>query len=62
MSEYDEVLVNFVNGVIEKARKYKVELFFPIDYIIANKISKDCKVGITNDNHGIPGILNLNII
>jgi len=53
-SEFDVSLVNFVNNVIEKARKYKVELFFPIDYIIANKLSKDCKVGITNDNHGIP--------
>jgi len=53
-SEFDTNLVNFVNNVIEKARKYKVELFFPIDYIIANKLNKDCKVGITNDNHGIP--------
>jgi len=53
-SEYDSELVSFVNNVIEKARKYRVELFFPIDYIIANKLSKDCKVGITNDNHGIP--------
>ncbi|ORX79593.1 phosphoglycerate kinase [Anaeromyces robustus] len=54
ISEFDVGLVNFVNEVIEKARKYRVELFFPVDYIIANKISKDCKVGITNDNHGIP--------
>jgi phosphoglycerate kinase len=54
ISDYDKNLVNFVNKAVEKARKYKVELFFPIDYIIANKISKDCKIGITNDNHGIP--------
>ena len=53
--------MNFVNKAVEKARKYKVELFFPIDYIIANKISKDCKIGITNDNHGIPGILHYKI-
>jgi len=54
ISEFDVGLVNFVNDVIKKASKYRVELFFPVDYIIANKISKDCKVGITNDNHGIP--------
>ncbi|KAF9002017.1 phosphoglycerate kinase [Cyathus striatus] len=43
-----------VAGLVEKAKKNKVKLVFPVDYVIADKFDKDAKTGISTDSEGIP--------
>jgi len=43
-----------VHQVIEKAKKNGVKLYFPVDYITADKFDKDAKTGEADDKSGIP--------
>jgi phosphoglycerate kinase len=43
-----------VHQVIEKAKKNGVKLFFPVDYVTADKFAKDAKTGTATDAEGIP--------
>jgi hypothetical protein len=43
-----------VHQVIEKAKKNGVKLYFPVDYITADKFDKDANTGEADDKSGIP--------
>jgi len=43
-----------VHDVITKAKKNGVKLYFPVDYVTADKFDKDAKVGAATDQEGIP--------
>jgi len=43
-----------VHKVVEKAKKNGVKLYFPVDYITAEKFDKDAKTGTATDEEGIP--------
>jgi len=43
-----------VHDVLEKAKKNGVKLFFPVDYITADKFDKNAKTGTATDKEGIP--------
>lgn len=45
---------DLVHQVIEKAKKNGVKLYFPVDYITADKFDKDAKTGSATDQEGIP--------
>jgi phosphoglycerate kinase len=53
-SLFDEEGARTVGEVIEKARKHGVEVVLPVDYITADKFSKDAQVGYATDEQGIP--------
>lgn len=53
-SLFDEEGAKTVGEVMEKAKKYNVEVVLPVDYITADKFSKDAKVGYATDEDGIP--------
>jgi phosphoglycerate kinase len=43
-----------VRALVEKARKNKVQLVFPVDYITADKFDKNANTGVATDEEGIP--------
>ncbi|PFH45272.1 hypothetical protein AMATHDRAFT_71885 [Amanita thiersii Skay4041] len=53
-SLFDAAGAEKVDGLVEKAKKNNVKLVFPIDYITADKFSKDAKMGSADDQDGIP--------
>lgn len=53
-SLFDEDGSKIVAGLVEKAKKNNVKLVFPVDYVTADKFSKDAQVGHATDAEGIP--------
>ncbi|KAG5361504.1 Phosphoglycerate kinase [Yarrowia sp. C11] len=53
-SLFDEEGSKIVAGLVEKAKKNNVKLVFPVDYVTADKFSKDAQVGHATDAEGIP--------
>jgi len=51
-SLFDEGGAKIVEGLVEKANKKGVKMHFPVDYITANKFSKDAEVGYATDEEG----------
>jgi len=43
-----------VGELVEKAKKNKVKLVFPVDYITGDKFDKDAQVGKASDSEGVP--------
>ena len=52
---FDEEGAKIVKDLVEKAQKNSVNLYFPVDYITADKFSKDANVDSATDATGIPG-------
>ncbi|OCF57570.1 phosphoglycerate kinase [Kwoniella mangroviensis CBS 10435] len=53
-SLFDEEGSKKVQSLVDKAKKNKVKLVFPVDYITADKFDKDAQVGEATDESGIP--------
>jgi phosphoglycerate kinase len=53
-SLFDEAGSKTVGDLVEKAKKNNVKLVLPVDYITADKFSKDAKTGYAEDKDGIP--------
>jgi len=53
-SLFDEGGAKIVQGIMEKAKKNNVQIHFPVDYVTADKFSKDAQVGYATDEEGIP--------
>lgn len=53
-SLFDEEGSKNVADLVAKAKKHNVELILPVDYITADKFSKDAKTGYATDADGIP--------
>jgi len=53
-SLYDEEGAKIVKDLVEKAKKNNVKLYFPVDFVTADKFAKDAKVGAATDAEGIP--------
>jgi phosphoglycerate kinase len=53
-SIFDEGGAKIVKDIVAKAEKNGVKLHFPVDYITADKFSKDAQVGYATDEEGIP--------
>jgi phosphoglycerate kinase len=53
-SLFDEAGSKTVGDLVEKAKKNNVKLVLPVDYVTADKFSKDAKVGSATDEEGIP--------
>jgi phosphoglycerate kinase len=53
-SLFDQAGSEKVAELVEKAKKHNVELVLPVDYITADKFSKDAQTGTATDEEGIP--------
>lgn len=53
-SLYDEAGAAKVKDLVEKAKSKGVKIYFPVDYITADKFDKDATVGYATDADGIP--------
>jgi len=53
-SIFDEGGAKIVKDIVAKAEKNGVKLHFPVDYVTADKFSKDAQVGSATDEEGIP--------
>lgn len=53
-SLFDEAGSKTVGDLVEKAKKNNVKLVLPVDYVTADKFSKDAQVGSATDAEGIP--------
>lgn len=53
-SLYDEEGAKIVEKLVEKAKKNKVQLHFPVDFITADKFDKDAVTGTATAEKGIP--------
>lgn len=53
-SLFDEAGSKIVADLVKKAHDNQVEIILPVDYVTANKFSKDAKVGYATDAEGIP--------
>src|SRR3954453_12377811 len=53
-SLFDEAGSKIVGEIVEKAKKYNVEIVLPVDYITADKFDKDAKTDYAEDKGGIP--------
>ncbi|KAK4547398.1 phosphoglycerate kinase [Oleoguttula mirabilis] len=53
-SLFDEAGAKKVAELVEKAKKNNVKITLPVDYITADKFSKDAEVGYAEDKDGIP--------
>jgi len=53
-SLFDAAGAKIVGDLVEKAKKNNVKLVLPVDYITADKFSKDAKTGTATDEEGIP--------
>lgn len=53
-SLFDEAGSKIVADLVKKAHDNQVEIILPVDYVTANKFSKDAKVGYATDVEGIP--------
>ena len=52
-SLFDKDGAEIVKGLVEKAEKNNVKLYFPVDYITADKFAEDAAVGYADDASGI---------
>ncbi|RSH81607.1 phosphoglycerate kinase [Saitozyma podzolica] len=53
-SLFDEAGAQKVAELVEKAKAKGVELYFPVDYVTADKFSNDAEIGEATDASGIP--------
>lgn len=53
-SLFDEDGAKIVEKLVEKAKANGVKLYFPVDFITADKFSKDAKTGVASAEDGIP--------
>ncbi|KAF9740636.1 hypothetical protein PMIN06_000360 [Paraphaeosphaeria minitans] len=53
-SLFDENGAKTVGDLVEKAKKNNVKIVLPVDYITADKFSKDAQTGYAEDKDGIP--------
>ena len=53
-SLFDEAGSKTVGDLVEKAKAHNVEIILPVDYITADKFSKDAQTGYATDSEGIP--------
>ncbi|KAI5800119.1 phosphoglycerate kinase [Geopyxis carbonaria] len=53
-SLFDEAGSKTVGELIEKAKNNNVEVVLPVDYVTADKFSKDANTGYATDSEGIP--------
>jgi len=53
-SLFDADGAKIVGDLVEKAKKNNVKLVLPVDYITADKFSKDARTGTATDEEGIP--------
>ncbi|KAK6544422.1 phosphoglycerate kinase [Orbilia ellipsospora] len=53
-SLYDEAGAKTVKDLMEKAKENKVDVILPVDFVTADKFSKDAEVGAAADSDGIP--------
>eukprot|EP01090_Pellita_catalonica_P001921 TRINITY_DN11627_c0_g1_i1.p1 TRINITY_DN11627_c0_g1~~TRINITY_DN11627_c0_g1_i1.p1 ORF type:complete len:444 (-),score=100.28 TRINITY_DN11627_c0_g1_i1:402-1670(-) len=53
-SLFDEAGAKVVEGALKKAKERGVEIFFPVDYVTADKFAPDATVGSATDETGIP--------
>jgi phosphoglycerate kinase len=61
-SLFDEAGSKIVGDIVEKAKKYDVEIILPLDYVTADKFAADATVGYATDASGIPdGYLGLDV-
>ncbi|KAJ5799421.1 uncharacterized protein N7518_001489 [Penicillium psychrosexuale] len=61
-SLFDEAGSKLVGEIVEKAKKYNVEIVLPVDYVTADKFSADATVGAATDATGIPdGFMGLDV-
>jgi phosphoglycerate kinase len=61
-SLFDEAGSKIVAEIVEKAKKYNVEIVLPVDYVTADKFSADATVGAATDSEGIPdGYMGLDV-
>jgi phosphoglycerate kinase len=51
---FDEEGSKIVAKLIEKAKAKGVKLYFPVDYVTADKFDKNATVGQATDAEGIP--------
>ncbi|TPX37028.1 phosphoglycerate kinase [Synchytrium microbalum] len=59
-SLYDAEGAKIVHDLVEKAKKNSVELIFPVDFVTADKFSKDANAGYATEEEGIPdGLMGL---
>ncbi|CAI7634204.1 unnamed protein product [Penicillium bialowiezense] len=61
-SLFDEAGSKIVGEIVEKAKKFNVEIVLPVDYVTADKFAADAKVGAATDATGIPdGFMGLDV-
>ncbi|KAJ5767033.1 uncharacterized protein N7511_004649 [Penicillium nucicola] len=61
-SLFDEAGSKIVGEIVEKAKKFNVEIVLPVDYVTADKFAADAKVGAATDATGIPdGYMGLDV-
>ncbi|KAJ5137834.1 hypothetical protein N7526_004067 [Penicillium atrosanguineum] len=61
-SLFDEAGSKIVGDIVEKAKKYNVEIVLPVDYVTADKFSADATVGTATDATGIAdGLMGLDV-
>jgi phosphoglycerate kinase len=53
-SLYDDEGAKLVKDLVEKAKKNNVDIHLPVDFVTADKFSKDAEVGYATDAEGIP--------
>ncbi|KAF3929151.1 hypothetical protein AA313_de0200780 [Arthrobotrys entomopaga] len=53
-SLYDEAGAKMVKDLMDKAKKHDVDVILPVDFVTANKFSKDAETGSASDSDGIP--------
>ncbi|KXN68773.1 phosphoglycerate kinase [Conidiobolus coronatus NRRL 28638] len=53
-SLYDDEGAKLVESLVEKAKKNNVDIHLPVDFVTADKFSKDAEVGYATDAEGIP--------
>jgi phosphoglycerate kinase len=54
-SLFDQAGADIVKGLVEKAERQNVKLYFPVDYVTADKFAENATVGAADDETG--GIL-----
>ena len=53
-SLYDEAGAKIVEKLVEKAKSKNVKLYFPLDYVTADKFDKNATTGYATNEQGIP--------
>jgi phosphoglycerate kinase len=53
-SLYDEDGAKQVHHLVEKAKKFNVDLVLPVDFVVGDKFDKDAKVAQASQEEGIP--------